>query len=81
LAEGVNSEKTLRRINQSIDKIYSDYLLYERIILLAIMIQAIAKDYPIGHKRKQIIENNVNFVCDKMRLEDVSIDSEFLKVA
>ena len=81
LAQGVNSENSLRRINQSLDKIHSDYLLYERIILLAIMVQAIAKDYSIGHNRKQVVENNVNFVCDKMRLEDVSIDSEFLKVA
>ena len=81
LAQGVNYQNSLRRTNQLIDEIYSDYLLYERIILLAIMVQAVAKDFPIGHKRKQLIENNVNLVCDKMTLEDVSIDNEFLKVA
>jgi len=81
LAQGINSENSFRRINQAVDKTYSDYLLYERITLLAIMVQAIAKDYPIGHKRKQVVESNVNFICDKMKLEDVSIDSKFLKVA
>ena len=81
LAQGVNFEYRLRRLNTSLDRMDIDYLLNERVKLLAFMAQAFAEDYPIGYHRKRVIENNIDYICDQMQIENISLDAEFLKVA
>jgi hypothetical protein len=81
LAQEVSFKHRLRRLNRSLNRMDIDYLLNERVKLLAFMAQAFAEDYPIGYHRKRVIENNIEYICDQMQIENVSLDAEFLKVA
>ena len=81
LAQNISFEASLRRINESLDGMDIDYLLNERVKLLAFMAQAFAEDFPIGYHRRRVIENNVDYICDVMKMTDVSVDAEFLRVA
>lgn len=81
LAQDISFEASLRRINEALDGMDIDYLLNERVKLLAFMAQAFAEDFPIGYHRRRVIENNVDYICDVMKMTDISVDAEFLRVA
>jgi hypothetical protein len=81
LAQDISFEASLRRINETLDGMDIDYLLNERVKLLAFMAQAFAEDFPIGYHRRRVIENNVDYICDVMKLNDIAMDADFLKVA
>jgi hypothetical protein len=81
LAQDISFEASLRRINESLDRMDIDYLLHERVKLLAFMAQAFAEDFPIGYHRRRVIENNVDYICDVMKMTDITVDADFLRVA
>lgn len=81
LAQGLSFEQRMRRINEGLDSMDIDYLLNERVKLLAFMAQAFAQDFPIGYHRRKVVENNVDYICDAMKFQNLAIDSDFLKVA
>ena len=81
LAQDISFEASLRKINESLDGMDIDYLLNERVKLLAFMAQAFAEDFPIGYHRRRVIENNVEYICDVMKIKDIEADADFLKVA
>ena len=68
-------------IHQSMDRINTDYLLNERVNLLAIMSRSLAEENPIGRYRKRVIQSTVDFICRQMELDRLTNDIEFLKVA
>ncbi len=81
LAQDISFKASLRQINKSLDGMDIDYLLNERVKLLAFMAQAFAEDFPIGYHRRRVIENNVDYICDVMKIKDIEADADFLKVA
>ncbi len=81
LSQDNSFEASLRKINDSLDGMDIDYLLNERVKLLAFMAQAFAEDFPIGYHRRRVIESNVDYICDVMKIKDIEADADFLKVA
>ncbi|MBR9980028.1 MAG: hypothetical protein KFF50_03275 [Desulfatitalea sp.] len=58
-----------------------DYLFYQRVKLLAIMVKAVAKGYPMGEQRKAAMQENLDMICQTLILSRGEADMAFLKVA
>lgn len=58
-----------------------DHLFYQRVKLLAIMIKAVAKGYPMGEQRKRAMQENLDAICQTLILNRGEADMAFLKVA
>ena len=57
-----------------------DHVFYQRVKLLAVMIKAIAKGYPMGEHRKTALIDNMDMICQTLAFNSQS-GMELLKVA
>ncbi len=58
-----------------------DHLFYQRVKLLAVMVKAAAKGFPIGEHRKLAMEENIDIVCQTLMFSSRAEDMAFIKVA
>ncbi len=63
-----------------VGRINFDHVFYQRIKLLAVMIKAIAKGFPMGEHRKTALQENIDIICEVLTFNS-QIDMAFLKVA
>lgn len=57
-----------------------DHIFFQRVKLLAVMIKAIGKGFPMGEHRKQAMQENIDIICETITVNSQS-DMTFLKVA
>jgi len=57
-----------------------DHIFFQRVKLLAVMIKAIGKGFPMGEHRKQAMQENIDIICEAITFNSQS-DMTFLKVA
>ena len=57
-----------------------DHVFYQRVKLLAVMIKAIGKGFPMGEHRKAAMKENIEIISQSMMYNDKA-DMTFLKVA
>ncbi len=58
-----------------------DHLFYQRVKLLAVMVKAAAKGFPMGEHRKSAMEENIDTICHTLMFSSRAEDIAFLKVA
>lgn len=58
-----------------------DHLFYQRVKLLAVMVKAAAKGFPIGDHRKTAMEENIDIICQTLMFSSRSEDIDLIKVA
>jgi hypothetical protein len=58
-----------------------DHVFYQRVKLLAVMVKAAAKGYPMGDHRKAAMQENLDIICQTLMLNSGCEDMAFLKVA
>ena len=51
-----------------------DHVFYQRVKLLAVMVKAIAKGFPMGEHRKSALQENLDMIC-----ESLTFDADQLK--
>jgi hypothetical protein len=57
-----------------------DHIFFQRVKLLAVMIKAIGKGFPMGEHRKHAMQENIDIICETIAFNSQS-DMTFLKVA
>ena len=57
-----------------------DYVFFQRVKLLAVMIKAVAKGFPMVEHRKKAMKENLDTICKSLGALDMS-ELELLKVA
>jgi hypothetical protein len=57
-----------------------DHIFFQRVKLLAVMIKAIGKGFPMGAHRKQAMRENLDIICETIAFNHPS-DMPFLRVA
>lgn len=57
-----------------------DHVFYQRVKLLAVMVKAIGKGFPMGEHRKKAMRENIEIISQTIMFSDQS-DMTFLKVA
>ena len=57
-----------------------DHIFFQRVKLLAVMIKAIGKGFPMGEHRKQAMQENIDIICETITFNSQT-DMTFLKVA
>lgn len=57
-----------------------DHIFLQRVKLLAVMIKAIGKGFPMGEHRKQAMRENIDIICETIAFNHPS-DMPFLRVA
>ena len=62
------------------DNLY-DHLFFQRVKLLAVMMKAVAKGYPMDDNRKSAMQENLEMICNTMMFQDNAEDIAFLQVA
>ena len=58
-----------------------DHLFYQRVKLLAVMVKAAAKGFPMGDHRKVAMEENIDIICQTLMFSSRAEDIAFIKVA
>lgn len=58
-----------------------DHLFYQRAKLLAVMVKAAAKGFPMGAHRKSAMEENIDMLSQTLMFSSWAEDIAFLKVA
>lgn len=58
-----------------------DFVFYQRVKLLAVMVKAAAKGFPMGEHRKSAMEENLDVVCQALMFTSQPEKMAFLKVA
>lgn len=62
------------------DSLY-DHLFFQRVKLLAVMMKAVAKGFPMDENRKSAMQENLEMICNTMMFQDNAEDIAFLQVA
>lgn len=57
-----------------------DHIFFQRVKLLAVMIKAIGKGFPMGEHRKHAMRENIDIICETIAFNQPS-DMPFLRVA
>jgi hypothetical protein len=57
-----------------------DHIFFQRVKLLAVMIKAIGKGFPMGEHRKHAMRENIDIICETIAFNHPS-DMPFLRVA
>ena len=63
------------------DTLGFDSAFYQRVKLLAVMAEAIAKGHDLDDHKKEALEKNLNAVCESITFTKQVSDMQFLKVA
>ena len=58
-----------------------DHIFFQRVKLLAIMLKAVAKGFPMGEQRRSAMQENLDMICQTLMFNDKAEDMSFLKVA
>lgn len=58
-----------------------DYVFYQRVKLLAVMVKAIAKGYPMGDHRKIALQENLEIISETLALDSQQAPLAMIKVA
>lgn len=58
-----------------------DHVFYQRVKLLAVMVKAAAKGFPMGEHRKEAMQENLDSICRTLMFNSQPEDMAFLKVA
>ena len=58
-----------------------DHVFYQRVKLLAVMVKAVAKGFPMGDHRKTAMLENLDIICKTLKFNGKAADMAFLKVA
>ena len=58
-----------------------DHILFQRLRLLAVMAKSFAEGNPMGHHRKMALQNNIDYICESLRLENEPEPTTLLSVA
>jgi hypothetical protein len=58
-----------------------DHVFYQRVKLLAVMVKAAAKGFPMGEHRKADMQENLDSICQTLMFNSQPADMAFLKVA
>lgn len=58
-----------------------DHVFYQRVKLLAVILKAVAKGYPMGFHRKKALAENLEMVCRSLTFYGRLKDMDFLQVA
>ena len=58
-----------------------DHIFYQRVKLLAVMVKAAAKGFPMGEHRQSAMSENLEAVCQTLMFNSKPEDMAFLKVA
>jgi hypothetical protein len=58
-----------------------DHVFYQRVKLLAVMMKAVAKGFPMGDNRKKAMCENLEIICQTLLFTSRTEDMDFLKVA
>ncbi len=66
--------------NPSWESMDFDHIFFQRVKLLAVMIKAIGKGFPMGDHRKQAMQENIDIICETITFNGKT-DMTFLKVA
>jgi hypothetical protein len=75
---GMSSESTN---NKALELSTFDHVFYQRVKLLAVMMKAVAKGFPMGDHRKTAMEENIDMICQPLAFNGQREDISFLKVA
>jgi hypothetical protein len=82
---GLDSPANLSLPNHSIDEIPGgpgqDQLFYRRVKLVAVMVKAAAKGYPLGESRKTELQDHLQRLGQILKFDSHSGDWKFLKAA
>ena len=57
-----------------------DHIFFQRVKLLAVMVKAIGKGFPMGAHRKHAMQENIDIICETIAFNQPS-DMPFLRVA
>ena len=63
------------------DTVGFDSAFYQRVKLLSVMAEAIAKGYDLENHQKEALEKNLNALCESITFNKQVSDMQFLKVA
>ncbi len=82
-AESVDLEQLIpfRKEQPAKDGMNFDHVFYQRVKLLASMVQAIGADSPMGKHRQTALQDNLDMVSDALRFTSGVKKVAFLKVA
>lgn len=58
-----------------------DHIFFQRVKLLAIMLKAVAKGFPMGAERRSAMQENLDMICQTLMYNGKAEDMSFLKVA
>ena len=58
-----------------------DHIFFQRVKLLAVMVKAVAKGFPMGEHRKTAMQENIGMICQTLMFHGKAEDIAFLKVA
>lgn len=58
-----------------------DHIFFERVKLLAIMLKAVAKGFPMEEHRRSAMQENLDMICQTLMFSGKAEDMSFLKVA
>lgn len=61
--------------------IETDHVFYQRVKLLAVMIKAVAKGFPMGEHRKNAMRENIELICARLLYRSSLEEISWLKVA
>lgn len=63
------------------DTVGFDSAFYQRVKLLSVMAEAIAKGHDLENQKKEALEKNLNALCESITFNKQVSDMQFLKVA
>jgi hypothetical protein len=58
-----------------------DHVFYQRVKLLAVMVKAVAKGFPMGEHRQSALRENLDAICQTLMFNSQPEEMLFLKVA
>jgi len=67
--------------SESSDETKEEYVLYQRVQLLSVMVKALAENRLTGDFRKKALQDNLDRICETLLFSFHINDAEFLKVA
>lgn len=58
-----------------------DHIFFQRVKLLAVMLKAVAKGFPIEERRRTAMQENLDMICQTLMFNGKIEDMSFFKVA
>jgi hypothetical protein len=81
LGDPAATDRSRSNTEEQMNKTPYDHLFFQRVKLLAIMIKAVAKGFPMDENRKTAMQENLDMICCTLMFQGKAEDMAFLKVA